>query len=356
VNRIDARWIALAVFFLLLDLKVISQLTVGSDWAPLWSAGRLAWEAQSRIYDFGLIAKLQHVAVGGVDFHPFIYPPSALLLIAPIASLPFWPSLALVAGGSLIWLAATSRRIGADSVLLLLAPPVFMAAIVGQASLFVIGMVVLACCLLDKQEGAAGALLALAALIKPTLLVMAPLALVAGRHWQALGSATLVGFAGLAATILLFGMETWFDWLHAIPVFQQMFDDYPPLVRNAVTPYALAARLGFASWAIVVACGIIAAILAWKGFARRIDPASRSVLLMGGGLLLTPYAMNYELAALAPAILAMARERLRDFSLVALWAASLFANLSFLGLLIAWLLIASRVIGKVADQPATSTS
>lgn len=355
-RRIDPRWLALALFFLLLDLKVVSDLVVGSDWAPLWAAGRLAWENPSRIYDFGLIAELQRAEVGRVDFHPFIYPPSSLLLIAPIATLPFWPSLILVAGASMAWLAVTSRRIGADGWLLLLAPPVFIAAVVGQTSLLVIGIVVLACTLLDKDERKAGALFALAALIKPTLLVLAPLGLVAGRHWRALGVAALVGLAGFALSVILFGLKPWFDWLHAIPIFQQMFGDYPPLVRNAVTPYALAMRLDVENWAIVLVGAAIAAVLTWLGFSRSVDAGTRSALLMGGALLLTPYAMNYELAALAPAMLAMPRERLRDLLLIAVWAVSLFANAALLGLLIAYAIVAARVIGKDNAHAPADTS
>lgn len=346
MQRIDARWAALAIFFLMLDALLIGIFAAGSDWAPLWTAGRLAWDDPSRLYDFDLIERMQGAVVAQVDFHPYIYPPSALLLIAPVALLPFWVSLVLVAAASLTWLALTSRKAGSDPWLVMLAPPVVIAAIVGQTSLLVIALVVLALSMLEKQELKAGALLAVAALIKPTLLVLAPIGLVAGRHWRALGAAAITGAAGVAVSMLLFGLQPWLDWLEAIPRFQQLFAGYPPLVRNAVSPYAAAVRLGLESQLIVWAGAILATVLAWLGFSRPSSPATRSALIMGGALLLTPYAMNYELAVFAPALLALPREQMRNVILVALWGFSLLVTAGTIGLLVAYLAVAAPLVAK----------
>ena len=346
MQRIDARWAAIAIFFLLLDALLLGIFQPGSDWAPLWVAGRLAWDDPSRLYDFDLVARLQGAVVAPVDFHPYIYPPSALLLISPIALLPFWVSLGVVAAASLAWLAWTSRKIGSDPRLVLMAPPVIIAAIVGQTSLLVIGLVVLALALLDQEERKAGMLLAMAALIKPTLLVLAPVGLIAGRRWQALLSAAATGFGGLVLSLLLFGLQPWIDWLEAIPRFQQMFAGYPPLVRNAVSPYAAAVRLGLENQLIIWVGGVVAAVMVWIGFSRPCGPATRSALVMGGALLLTPYAMNYELAVFAPALLALDREQIRNVILVALWGFSLFLNAGVIGLLLAYLAVSARLLAK----------
>lgn len=346
MHRIDARWAAIAIFFLLLDVLLLGIFKAGSDLAPLWVAGRLAFDNPSLLYDFEFIAKAQETLVGAVDFHPFVYPPTALLLVAPISWIPFGLSRWLVALASLAWLAWTSRRIGSDPWLVLLAPPVVIAAIVGQTSLLVIGLVVLALAILEKKERKAGALLAVAALIKPTLLVLAPVGLVAGRHWGALGTAVLTGLAGIALSMLLFGFQPWLDWVQALPRFQQLFADYPPLVRNAVSPYAAAVRLGVESQAIIAIGGVIAVLFAWLAFSRPSDPATRSAIVMGGALLLTPYAMNYELAVFAPALLALPREQMRNVILAALWGFSLFLNAGVIGLLIAYLGFAAMLLAK----------
>ena len=346
MHRIDARWAAIAIFFLALDILLVGIFKPGSDWAPLWAAGRLAWDDPSRIYDFDLIARMQAATGQKVDFHPFIYPPSALLLVGPLALLPFWISLGVVALASLAWLAWTARKVGSDPRLVLLAPPVVIAAIVGQTSLLVIGLVLLAFSILDRDQRKAGMLLALAALIKPTLLILAPIGLVAGVHWRALGAALVTGFAGIAVSLLLFGVHPWFEWLQALPRFQQTFSDYQPLVRNAVSPYAGAVRLGLESGLILLLGAIVAVVCVWLAFARPSSPATRSAIVMGGALLLTPYAMNYELAVFAPALLALPRQQLRTVILIALWGFSLFLNAGVIGLLLAYSAISAPLLAK----------
>ena len=76
-------WAALALIFLLLDVGLLRLFELGADWAPLWIAGKLAWADPAKVYDFDFVTALQAPLLGHVDHRPFIYPPSALLLIAP---------------------------------------------------------------------------------------------------------------------------------------------------------------------------------------------------------------------------------------------------------------------------------
>lgn len=344
MSRIDAGWVAIAALFVFFDTILWVLFPLGADWAPLWTAGRLAWTNASSLYDFSLIAQLQLPLTGNADFHPYIYPPSALLLIAPISVLPFWASATLVAAVALAWLSAVSQEVGSDPLLVLLSPPVVLAAIVVQTSLLVIGMVILSCALLDRRARTAGTLLAIAALLKPTLLVLAPLGLVAGRHWIALSAATLTGVVGLAASVLLFGHRPWHDWLDALPRFQTLFAENEPLVRNAVSPFAFAVRYGCESLIISAIAAVIAASLIWIAFARQHCAGTRSALLMGGALLIAPYSMNYELAVFAPALLSLPRGNWCNFLVCAFWGASLFLNLGVAGLLVAYFFLAWPII------------
>ena len=358
MKGIDVRWVAVATLFILFDAPLIAIFEAGSDWSPLWTAGRLTWEDASRLYDFDLIADLQGAHFDEVGFHPYIYPPSALLLIGPLALLPFWPSYVLVAIASLGALAWACRKAGSEPLLVLLAPPVVIAAIVGQTSPLIIGLVVLAFSTLEKHEAKAGALLAAAALIKPTLLVLAPVGLVAGRHWRALGAAVVAGGTAIALSLLLFGIQPWLDWLQAIPRFQQAVGDFPPLVRNLVSPHATAVRLGLESKAVIIVGAILATTFAWLAFSRPTGPATRSAIIMGGALLLTPYAMQYELAVFAPALLALPRDRLFSVAVVAVWSVTLFLNAGIVGLAIAYAATAYPTLGlkrsKIGSQTLAS--
>ena len=110
MRRLDARWIALAIVFLLLDAVLIGIFKPGSDWAPLWTAGRLAWDSPTQLYDFDLVARLQGAVVDTVDFHPFVYPPSALLLVALMTRLPCRVGWAPAQSGTVSRCVANARR------------------------------------------------------------------------------------------------------------------------------------------------------------------------------------------------------------------------------------------------------
>ena len=206
----------------------------------------------------------------------------------------------------------------------------------GQINLLVIGLVVFSCALLDRRGLTAGILLAVAALIKPTLLILAPLGLIAGRHWRALAASMTAGIVGLAAIVMLIGLQSWYDWIEALPRFQRQFAENDALMRNAVSPSVFAVRHGMEDIATGLIFAAMAAALACVGFSRGPSAGARTALIMGGALLLAPYSMHYELAALAPALFALPRNHMRNLAAFAIWGFSLFLNLSSLGLLAAY--------------------
>jgi hypothetical protein len=76
------------------------------------------------------------------------------------------------------------------------------------------------------------------------------------------------------------------------------------LWRGGVTPSSIMWNLGLGGWPQVVIQAvflIVAALAVWNVFRRSDDPALQLVAIIGGALLCAPYAMNYELALLAPA-------------------------------------------------------
>ncbi|HEY0629962.1 MAG TPA: glycosyltransferase family 87 protein [Sphingomicrobium sp.] len=344
MKDVDVRSAPIAAFFSFLALKIIVEMKPGSDWLPLWIAGRAALTDPAILYDFHRITLLQPEIYRDSPLRPFIYPPSALILIVPLAQLPFWASLALLAGASLAGVVTGARKVGADPLLLATAPPLMLAAVVGQMSLLVVALVMAACLLIKKDERSSGALLAFAALIKPTLLILTPVGLIAGRHWSALLWAGVTIISGIAASVLLFGLQLWLDWFDALPRFQQMFADYSPLVRNAISPYALAVRLGVEHAVVIIALAIPAIVITWRTFSRPSDPATMVAMMLGGTLLMAPYAMYYELAVFGPALLALPRDRLLNVAIVAVWGASLFLNAGIIGLAVAYAAIAYPIV------------
>jgi hypothetical protein len=67
--------------------------------------------------------------------------------------------------------------------------------------------------------------------------------------------------------------------------------------------------LGLTGWAMILwrlafAAGAVAVV--WRVFRRPGEPGLRLAALLGGGILLTPYAMHYDGSLLVPAAVAMA--------------------------------------------------
>jgi len=148
-------------------------------------------------------------------------------------------------------------------------------------------------------------LFGLAGAIKPQFLILLPLALVADRQWRTIGATGMTAglLAALAAAI--WGPGVWGDWLRALPHFQHAMFANREIIRTMVTPYAVLELAGLpGAWAFLLIPPVLLAV--WTTFRRTTDVPTRLLLLIGGTLLIIPYAINYEMALLAPAVVALA--------------------------------------------------
>lgn len=287
----------------------------GLDFLPLWTAGRMVWSGHGQVYDFAAVTHAQGWLLPNFRWmRPYAYPPTALLLLAPLGAVPFWPALGLwMALGFGVFLYAGTRltrdRRALVAALLLLSPTVVLAAIVGQAVVLVSALTVLAIVDLDGKPRRAGVWLALAAAIKPQAVLLAPLALVAGGALEALVGAAVVGALLVALSVAVFGAPLWSQWLASLPGFEKVIEGVPNLMEGVITPLGAAHLLGLNGPAALVWRGAFALVgvgLAWSAFARRADTPTRLAALTAGSLLVAPYAMHYDGAMLVPAAVALA--------------------------------------------------
>jgi Glycosyltransferase family 87 len=208
---------------------------------------------------------------------PFVYPPTLLLFIYPFGLLPLdiayslWSGLGLAA---LVLAATYIARLGAP-FLLLSAPPMIATAF-GQTSLLIGAAMVSGMTLLDRRPRLAGAVLALAACVKPQAMLAAPIVL--WGRWTAVRSAAVTG-AGLILLSLIFGPARWIEWYEAASTFDRWF----PHVK-LVNPLSV---LDHPLWKL----GVVALGLA---LASRRNLAG----LAAGSICLSPYVQLYDLAAL----------------------------------------------------------
>jgi hypothetical protein len=246
-----------------------------ADYYVFWEAAR-HWQAP---YDPALITALEaRLHITGA--WPFIYPPTFLLIAWPFAQLPLaiaYPLWTGVWAAIFIYTAAHLVKPAWATLFLFIVPPVVLAISPGQTSLLVGAALIGGWLNLERRPAVAGVLFAVAACVKPQAAVLAPLLLFG--HWRALRWA-MIGGLGLVLASLVFGPAVWLGWAHAMT-------EYHPEIFDRVNPSAVAP--GPYLWGALAVLGVW---LAWTW--RDIGG------LLVGTFCATPYAHQYDLAALAP--------------------------------------------------------
>ncbi|PZQ65787.1 MAG: hypothetical protein DI570_00630 [Phenylobacterium zucineum] len=322
-----ALWALLAAFvWRSVDfLEVLKVQPLGVDYAP-FRAGMQAL-ADGRAYDFAFVTQLQGWPMGSDYLRPFLYPPSSFFLFAPLAALPYWVGYGLLVAGGYALFAWAGRRLGAPWWMALF-PAAGLVALCGQVT-FLLGALIAGALSLQKRPYLAGVLFGLAAALKPQLLVLAPVALVGARQWRTLAAAGVTVALAVGLSTVLWGLESWVQWLNAMPRFQnEVVPGSPGQLDDGITPYSMLAARGLPGlWALGLAP--VALVLAWTSL-RRPDPLDQLVMLVGATLMVLSYAMHYEAALLLPAVAAyLARTGDRQWPLYAAVACFFTVGLVF---------------------------
>jgi hypothetical protein len=306
------------------DLLVLLKVQIlGADFSCFWAGAKTALQAPSLLYDFQHITDVQGWPLGPRDIRPYIYPPSALFFFIPFSFgryLPDFTAWIMATGALYLW---GANRAGAPWWVAL-APPVLLVLDCGQAPFIMGGLTIAAFALLERRPIAAGVLLGMAACIKPQIVLLAPIALLADGRWRTMFVAGATGFLLCAASAAIWGIQTWFDWLAALGSFKDYVAANRGLIITGSTPYAWLKHEGLdPTWAYLFAPVSVAAV--WFAFRTRQPLEDRLIALFGGILLITPYAMNYEYALLVPSV-AIYLARIRDVR----WPAYALATAGFL--------------------------
>jgi len=323
----DARWLTagrIRVYAsLMLAVSVISIVwlftggsedqrgrAIGTDFVSFWSVSwaLLNGHAQA-IYDPTALAALEQAAVPHTApaFYAWQYPPIALLLVYPLALLPYlWALSAWLIAGAAGYLSAL-WRINPQPLTLLLGlafPAVLLTVTHGQNGFLTAALLTWGLLLLRHRPIVAGLLIA-ALSFKPQLALLLPVALIAGRHWQAIIAAglTIVGLTLL--TILIFGADVWPEFLASTAFAHQMLDlglvPYFKMQSVFAAVRLAGGGLGFAYALQTLAAAGTAAVIAWiwRGPA---DIEIKAAAMLVATPLATPFVLDYDLMLLAPAI------------------------------------------------------
>ena len=196
----------------------------GTDWMVFYAAARAFFDGNlALIFDGTRFTAQQNQMFAGwlsgqLPFHPWLYPPHFLLLALPFGLLPFGASYALFMGATAaalmatIWLYASPDRRWLYLASLLLCPASSITVIAGQNAFLTAALLVGGFALLRRNPILAGALLGIAT-FKPTLWLMVPVALIAARQWRALAAAAAMAGLLALASLAVFGVDMWRQWL-----------------------------------------------------------------------------------------------------------------------------------------------
>ncbi|MDH3512113.1 MAG: DUF2029 domain-containing protein [Gammaproteobacteria bacterium] len=275
----------------------------GHDFVAFYAASKAVWSGDAAMVydrDFMMAAQIEIVGAADIGYLAFMYPPTYLLLVAPLATLPYFPALALWQALPFVLFLLALRRIALPPIALVMAagaPAIAQVLFAGQNGLLFALFLGVGLMALDRRPLAAGLLLGLAA-TKPQLAILLVPALIAGQNWRAL--AAMLGCV-VALTVLsaaVFGADIWYSYL-AVP---GQVRDYLALGQfpwpRMPTLYAAGRLSGLphtASMILQVAGALtVVAGIVWTW--RKAAPTSlRITVLLAGAPLATPFMYDYDL-------------------------------------------------------------
>jgi glycosyl transferase family 87 len=290
-----------------------------TDFLVFWSAGSLALDGHAAsAYDWPALEAIERGVVGNVVSDlPWVYPPTFLLAVAPLALIPYVPAFFAWLSATLVaYLAALYAIVPRRSTiaLALAAPPVLWNCFTGQNGFLTAALLGGSLALLDARPVAAGVLLGLLS-YKPQFGLLFPLALALTGRWRvfSVAAATAASMAGLSS--LAFGIEAWEKFFASSTAGVDAVFSGSELVLWArlQSVYALIRWLGGGTTLAAATHGAVAlgttaiVCLIW------LRPAAyswKAAALSAGALIVTPRLLVYDMTALAVPVAFFVQARL----------------------------------------------
>jgi len=302
---------------------------LGTDFSNVYAAGESTLKGDPRApFDpVRQYAEEQKLFGRATPFYGWHYPPYFLLVAAPLATLPYLGALAVWQGVTLalyvlsialLLRAGPKPDIANDKHWILLAiafPAAFVNLTHGNNGFLTAALLAAGLALLERRPALAGVCFGLL-VYKPQFAVMVPLALVAAGYWRTLASAAATIVVLTAAVAVVFGPGVWAAFLASTHFARTVVLEDGNTGFNKIQSVFAWTRLWGGSVSLAYAIQIFtsfaaasALVLLWR---RRGPLAERGASLSLAVLLATPYCLDYDLVALAPAIALLAARGLED--------------------------------------------
>lgn len=220
-------WVVIGTAALKPDFFGLNHIAPGTDWMVFYGAIRSVLDGHWTLLTDGdrftafLNETMRDHLSAPLEFRPWFYPPSFLVLLAPFAPLGFTASYVAFQVLSAMLL-AIALRLNADQqrlawlviIAALTSPAASINITDGQLAFFVAALIVFGVRLLPNQPFAAGLVLGLLT-FKPQFALLLPVALLAQRQWRAFAAAAISALTLALTSAVMFGIDIWQWWIPA---------------------------------------------------------------------------------------------------------------------------------------------
>jgi hypothetical protein len=298
------------LFGLIFHSNVVSPdgISLGFDFSVFWSASHLALLGHPEdAYQLVKLHSVIHTINPSVKegSYGWFYPPNYFLIIAPLAYIPYLVSYLLFISLTLFAYLFVVHRIYANPEgLWCLAgfSGLWDNLVTGQNGFLTAAIAGGSLLLIDKRPVIAGMLIGILS-IKPQLILLFPIALVASKAWKTLIVAILTSALSLAASTMLFGVVTLESWVRSIDLARSLLEfGGTHFWMRVPTIFSFLHLLGIPLQWAYLAHFFVAAMVAtsiWITWKSTVEPELRNAALITGSLLISPYILIYDLTWLA---------------------------------------------------------
>ena len=297
--------LALSAVYSRTGLTDFMDRPLGSDFSHYWIASSLAQAGHPTTVFHAPEFIAAQEAFFKVNFPlPWFYPPTFLLIIYPLAFMPYLVALCIWLATTLIAYLRVVCRIAPHPLtpwLALAFPGAFQNFFHGQNGFLTTALLGGGLLLLNQSPWVAGLLLGLVS-YKPHLFALVPVALIAGRRWQALLAALSTAILLALASFLLFGPGVWIDFWKNLTLSMTLAREGLLPINKLVTVFGALLQFGVGfSYALIIQGVVMVFVAAGVGYVwqGRFSFARQAAALVLGTFLFTPYAFSYDLALLA---------------------------------------------------------
>ena len=316
------------------------------DFGFFWLSGKLAIAGDTaHIFDFPAWSAVQAAFFNPgscPNFNRFYYPPTLLFLTYPLGLMPYSVALGVwVIASFALYQAAVYMIIPRRAALCAAASVAFVMlsnVLMGHNGFFSAALIGLSLVFIERRPVLSGVFLGLLT-YKPHFGLLFPIALFGSRNWRGIGSAALITAVLAVLAGMAFGYEGWAEFINALtdrsPDLGPALGVHPRL-QSIFGIFYWTGLSPWIAWSVQLAVSVVVAVGIWILWAKPISYNLKAAALCAGILLVSPYALFYDLSILCIAAAFFIKEGLsRGFLpgertlIVVFWAMLLFFSWPF---------------------------